>query len=655
MVAQGTKFIASWRMRAVMWLGLLVLLQAAIPAPEKIVIKSQRELQVGQGQSITVGLNDITVEADPDLGYPNGFYLEIDDKDEKGDKGKYDVSGTTITPAADFTGKLKVKIRVTNGKVKSHKFDLKIDVIKVNGGGGNDDGDDDDDGGDGDDGDNDANVKPSIVSQVPIAINKNQSFTIRFSHLVVSDPDNDYPDDFRLKVEAGGNYKVAEAAVTPDENFVGTLTVRVRVNDGKANSDAFDFKITVNDIVAPNVKPVITAQAPLSTFRNEPVTLQLTDLSVVDPDNHYPSGFTLTVMPGTNYTVSGQTITPSAEFMGMLIVKVKVNDGKDDSNVFDVRVSVLERGTLQILGQNPITISEDSSYTFQLSDLNVSDPSDSYPEGFRLSIVDGDNYTIEGQAIRPGANFHGNLAVKVKVAKGAASSNVFEALVIVVPVNDPPAFATFDTTPIVITPLAQNVISKEVTTVDADNESLTFAEAELDSASMLTYLGNVSTGNVRGIFDQKNGILVLLGEASLEAYDKVLQSITYTTTDSTRKTQKVRFRLNDGHAYSKWYEKTLTMSDSELTLDIPTAFTPNNDNANDTWVITLLQTDSRAQLDLKVYNRQGVLLFQSDSFERAWDGRLNGELLPADSYFFTLEVKTEYREARRKGIVTILR
>ncbi|MBT1700378.1 T9SS type B sorting domain-containing protein [Fulvivirgaceae bacterium PWU4] len=640
-----------------MWLGLLVLLQAAIPAPEKIVIKSQRELQVVQGKSITVGLNDITVEADPELGYPNGFYLEIDDKDDKGDKGKYDVSGSTITPAADFTGKLKVKIRVTNGKVKSHKFDLQIDVIKAGADDGDDSGDDpgDDDDDDDDDGDNDTNVKPTIVSQVPVAINKNQSFTIRLSHLVVSDPDNDYPDDFRLKVEAGGNYKVTDAVVTPGENFVGALAVRVRVNDGKANSDAFDFKITVNDIVAPNVKPVITAQAPLSTFKNESVTLKLTDLSVTDPDNQYPADFTLTVMPGTNYTVSGHAITPSAEFMGMLFVKVKVNDGKDDSNVFDARVSVLERGTLQILGQNPITISEDSAYTFRLSDLNVSDPSDSYPDGFRLSIVDGDNYAVEGQTIRPDADFHGNLAVRVKVVKGAASSNVFEALVIVVPVNDPPAFATFDTAPIVITPLAQNAISKEVTTADVDNESLTFAEAELDSASMLTYLGNVSTSNVRGIFDQKNGVLVLLGEASLEEYDKVLQSITYTTTDSTRKTQKVRFRLNDGHAYSKWYEKTLTMSDSELALDIPTAFTPNNDNANDTWVITLLKTDSRAQLDLKVYNRQGVLLFESDSFERSWDGRLNGELLPADSYFFTLEVKTEYREARRKGIVTLLR
>ena len=635
-------------MRAAIWLGLLVLFQGAIPVVRQLVIESQRELQTESGKAITIALSDITVVADKSLGYPDGFYLQIDDKEN------YDVDGSTITPAANFTGILKVKIQVTNGKVKSNKFQLKIKVINAGGednGGGDDDSDDDDD----DDGTDGGNQKPSIVSQVAVSIEKNQSFTIQLSHLVVSDPDNDYPGDFTLKVEAGGNYAVSGAAVTPGENFVGTLVVKVRVNDGNANSDAFDFKIAVNDVVPPNVKPVITAHAPLSTFKNESVTLKLTDFSVTDPDDHYPSDFTFTVMAGTNYAVSGHTITPSAGFMGTLTVKVKVNDGKDDSNVFDTRVNVLERGTLQIIGQNPITVREDSVYTFRLSDLNVSDPSDSYPEGFKLSVIDGDNYVIEGQTIRPGLNFHGNLVVKVKVAKGAASSNVFEALVIVVPVNDPPAFATFNTAPIAISPLAAIPIAKEVETVDVDNERLAFAEAELDSASMLTYLGNVSTEDIRGIFDQKNGVLVLLGEASLEMYDRVLQSITYTTTDSTRKRHKIRFRLNDGEAYSKWYEKTLIMSDVELALDIPTAFTPNNDNANDTWVITLLQNDSAAQLDLKVYNRQGVLLFESDSFEHQWDGRLNGELLPADSYFFTLEVKTEYREARRKGIVTILR
>jgi gliding motility-associated-like protein len=346
---------------------------------------------------------------------------------------------------------------------------------------------------------------------------------------------------------------------------------------------------------------------------------------------------------------------PAAEFVGTLTIKVKVHDGKDDSNVFDVRVNVLERGTLQILGQNPIVIPEDSAYSFRLADLKVSDPSDSYPQGFKLSVIDGDHYTVEGQTIRPRPDFYGNLAVRVKVAKGAASSHVFEALVIVQPVNDPPAFVAFDTAPITVRSLAEVAIARESKTIDVDDERLAFAEAQLDSASMLTYLSNTSTANILGIFDQKNGVLVLIGDASLGEYDTVLQSITYTTADSISKRRTIRFRLNDGEAYSKWYEKTLIMSDPELTLDIPTAFTPNNDDANDTWVITLLQDGPQAQLDLKVYNRQGLLLFESDSFERQWDGRLNGELLPADSYFFTLEVKTEYRQTRRKGMVTILR
>lgn len=658
-------------MGATIWLGLWVCLQATVSVAQQLVIKGQRELRTEQGKSITIGLGDLTVEADESLGYPNGFYLEIDDK------GHHDVNGSTITPAAGFSGTLKVKIRVTNGKVKSDKFQLRIDVVKTDGGGdgggdehngeddddgedddGDDDGDDDDDDGDNDNGSgNQGNQKPAIVSQVAVEISKNQNFTIRLSHLVVTDADNDYPDDFSLKVESGSNYAVSGTTITPVQNFVGTLAINLRVNDGKTDSDVFHFQIVVKDLAVapPNAKPVITAHAPLSTFRNEPVTLKLTHLSVTDPDDQYPADFTLTLLTGTNCTVSGHTMTPSPGFTGTATVKVKVHDGKDDSNVFEVRVNVLERGTLQILSQNAIIIPEDSAYTLRLSDLNVSDPSDSYPAGFSLSIADGDNYTVEGNTIRPGRNFYGNLIVPVKVAKQAASSNVFAALVKVGSVNDAPAFATFDTAPIVITPVTETAIAKEVKTSDVDHAGLAFAEAELDSASTLTQLGYLSTPNVRGIFDQKNGVLVFLGYASLEEYDRALQSITFTSADSTRKKRTIRFRLNDGETYSNWYEKTLIMSDTELTLDIPTAFTPNNDNANDTWAITLLQDHSQAQLDLKVYNRHGVLLFESDSFERQWDGRFNGELLPADSYFFTLEVTREDRKTRRKGIVAILR
>lgn len=700
---------------------------------QKLNIVSQRNLETRQGQPITIALSDLTVEADDKHNYPNGFYIEIDDDDD------YSVSGSTIIPDRDFTGRLKVKIRVTNGDRKSGKFNLEINVLasgapvggdaNVKGGGKGDDkdgdkgkgkgkggkddddkdkGDKDDDDRDGedddgddkgddeddnDDNDNDndngngsgnggnngggnngggnnggnnnggnnggagqVNVRPSITSQTSVAIDKNKSFRIELEHLVVSDTDDDYPNDFTLKVERGENYSVSGTIVTPVTDFIGELVVNVKVNDGQEDSDVYKFKISVKEAAVINAKPVITAHASLSTFKDEAVTIRLTDLSVTDPDNSYPSDFALVIMGGTDYSFAGNVVTPAAGFTGVLVVKVKVNDGKDDSNIFDVKIKVIERGTLQILGQSSISMLEDSSYVFALGDFNVNDPSDSYPSGFALTVLAGENYEADGRTIRPRANYYGNLSVPVRVTKGETSSNVFQALVVVRPVNDPPAFETFDDTPVASPAIASEVrIASEIKTADVDNEKLAYAEIELDTPNVQTTLSFTNTENIRGVYDQNAGILVFLGEAPLSEYDRAIQSVAFSSTDSLRKEVEITFRLNDGNVYSLPYVKTISNEGEELELVIPTAFTPNNDNANDTWEISLVQLTEETQVELRIYNETGVLLFESDSFANRWDGRFNGDLLPADSYFYTLIVSDATRRVRRNGVVTILR
>jgi gliding motility-associated-like protein len=611
--------------------------QAAIAVAQQLAIKGQRELKIKQGESITLSLDDITVEADRALNYPNGFYLLIDDG------SNYDVNGNTITPMSSFHGNLKVDIRVSNGNRTSDRFELKIKVEKAEG----DDDDDDDE---------PTNAKPIIVSQVAVEINKGQSFKIELVHLVVSDSDNNYPSDFTIKVEPGSNYTVSGTTVTPASNFTGNLIVKVKVNDGTIDSDVFDFKITVKQVADPNVKPVITTQSTLSTFKNEPFTIRLADLSVTDPDDAYPTGFTLTVLPGSNYAVSGATVTPSTNFLGSLTIKVKVNDGTDDSNLFDLIVTVVERGTLQILSQSVINVLEDSSYAFKLSDLNVSDPLDSYPSGFSIVLLPGDNYTVEGAVVFPNSNYNGNLKVPVTVSKGATSSNVYEALVVVMPVNDPPLFSEFDDSPISISAQVSELkIASEVKTADIDNELLAFAEIQIDTGSSKTFLAYENTENVRGVFDQSKGTLIFIGEGAMAEYDQALQSVSFSSSDSLRTTTTISFRLNDGNSYSEAYVKTIINEGSHFGIEIPSAFTPNNDNANDRWVISLLQSSASAKIELRIYNDKGLLLFESDSFDKAWDGTFEGELMAAGSYFFTMVVSDTTKRTRKRGVVTLLR
>ncbi len=89
-----------------------------------------------------------------------------------------------------------------------------------------------------------------------------------------------------------------------------------------------------------NQAPIISDQVSLSTSAGADLTLSLDHLTVVDPDNAYPDDFTLSVGDGPNYDREGHTITPHAEFAGVLTVPVSVNDGENDSEVYDLQVTV---------------------------------------------------------------------------------------------------------------------------------------------------------------------------------------------------------------------------------------------------------------------------------------------------------------------------
>ena len=69
-----------------------------------------------------------------------------------------------------------------------------------------------------------------------------------------------YPDGFTLEINSGENYEEQDNVVTPDDDFVGRLSVRVRVNDGEDDSDWFNLQIDVTG--SQNVAPKITGQYP---------------------------------------------------------------------------------------------------------------------------------------------------------------------------------------------------------------------------------------------------------------------------------------------------------------------------------------------------------------------------------------------------------
>jgi len=68
---------------------------------------------------------------------------------------------------------------------------------------------------------------------------------------------------------------------------------------------------------------------------------------------------------------------------------------------------------------------------------------------------------------------------------------------------------------------------------------------------------------------------------------------------------------------------------------VPTGFTPNGDGQND--YLYPLNAYKADNLEFKVYNRFGQLIWQTKDWTKKWDGRVNGELQATQTFVWTLK------------------
>lgn len=69
--------------------------------------------------------------------------------------------------------------------------------------------------------------------------------------------------------------------------------------------------------------------------------------------------------------------------------------------------------------------------------------------------------------------------------------------------------------------------------------------------------------------------------------------------------------------------------------DFPNFFTPNADNANDTWQFKRPKNAKQINLaTIYIFDRYGNLIVQMDPNTKGWDGRFRGKLLPASTYWY---------------------
>ena len=79
-------------------------------------------------------------------------------------------------------------------------------------------------------------------------------------------------------------------------------------------------------------------------------------------------------------------------------------------------------------------------------------------------------------------------------------------------------------------------------------------------------------------------------------------------------------------------------------------FSPNNDGINDVWNIVGLSSYTDCMVE--IYNRYGQLMFQSNGYNKPWDGNYKGSSLPVGAYYYIIKSKIL---GTKIGSVTILK
>jgi gliding motility-associated-like protein len=93
--------------------------------------------------------------------------------------------------------------------------------------------------------------------------------------------------------------------------------------------------------------------------------------------------------------------------------------------------------------------------------------------------------------------------------------------------------------------------------------------------------------------------------------------------------------------------------DAKKVIAVPSAFSPNGDGMNDVLYVRGFRI---ASFHMRVFDRWGKEVFDTEDKEKGWDGRQNGNELPADTYGYVIDVAyTDGTREQKSGSITLLR
>ncbi len=302
-------------------------------------------------------------------------------------------------------------------------------------------------------------------------------------------PDQAREMNFRLVVRDGNGGLDDDAMVVTVANSDG-----FSVTTPTAQTDWPFARQTVTwDVAGTNSAPISCSQVDILMSTDGGATFNQTLASATANDGQE----TITVPVASSTSARVKIACTDNVFFAVNSGNFSVNSDGNPDNVPPV-----------IVGQTALTVAEDNSLTLSTSSFSYQDDLDVDS----ISIVDGENYTVDGLTVTPAENFNGALAVTITATKGSFTSPAFNATVNVTPVNDAPVAVDDNLT------LTAGSTARSVSVLnndsDVDGDSLTVAE--------VTYSGN--------------------GTVTFSA-----SAVSYTPADGFTGTETISYQINDGN------------------------------------------------------------------------------------------------------------
>ena len=299
--------------------------------------------------------------------------------------------------------------------------------------------------------------------------------------------------NIELSNNTGGSYDVILASGVANN---GSAIVNLPQTDGEQPfqnirvmcSDNVFFStsegVFSSDIDGP-APIIITGQNSLSTAEDTSLTLTTADFTF----SLTPS--TLTVLPGTNYTVEDNTVTPSANFNGTLNVNVSATANSTNSETFSADVTVLAVNDAPIANDDSATVEQDSN----TNNIDVISNDTDADTNDVISVVSATANGIGSVVLAsdtivytPAAGFNGTETISYSITDGTeTATGTLTVTVLATPVNNAPVAQpdTGSTT-------SGNTITIAVLTndSDADNDSLSISSVSTSGSGSVSIQGN---------------------------------------------------------------------------------------------------------------------------------------------------------------------